>query len=216
MKRIKLEIFRFDIKTDYLPYYAKLEYKINSNDCLKDLFLKIEEELYDFGYSPYGFRLNHVVVSDFELSLQDLFKRFGEEWIIEPLHSRYALKDLLIDVNPFLKKVALLEEFGFNEDEEFILSFLPFAYATPIAQESEEYFGEAFLMLAFYFYEKTKDNRVLELIGDIKKGVFNSEGLCEFIYPKVLKYDRILEDIKKELLGNYEYLKKNKKILLKG
>ncbi|PZT49092.1 hypothetical protein B6S12_00420 [Helicobacter valdiviensis] len=215
MKKIELQIFRFDIKTDYLPYYSKLECRIDENKSLKELLLQVEEELYNFGYSPYGFKINGVVVSDFDLKVQELMQRFGKEWIVEPLHTKYSLKDLLIDVKPFLKKVSLLEEFGFCESEEFILSFLPFAYATPIAQESEEYFGEAFLMLAFYFYEKTKDERVLELIGDLKNGIFNSEGLGEYIYPKNSKYDTILEDIKRTLLSNQNYLK-NKKILLKG
>ena len=40
-KKINLELFRFDVKTDYLPYFAKLIVKINGQKSLS-LHLQIK------------------------------------------------------------------------------------------------------------------------------------------------------------------------------
>ena len=101
-KKINLELFRFDVKTDYLPYFAKLTLKINSEKTLLDLLKMIQNSVYDYGYDAYGFKINGVVVFDFELPLSLLVKKFSNQWKIEPLNTHFALKDLVIDTKPFL------------------------------------------------------------------------------------------------------------------
>lgn len=154
-KKINLELFRFDVKTDYLPYFAKLIVKINGQKSLLDLLAIVQENVLEYGYNAYGFKINGVVVFDFGLKIEDLIKRFGLEWRIEPLNPHLALKDLIIDVQPFLQKLELLKQVGLDElaqeevqsilkdvefkglkaldietqtiKDAFLLSFLPFA-----------------------------------------------------------------------------------------
>ena len=57
-KKINLELFRFDVKTDYLPYFAKLIVKINGQKSLLDLLAIVQENVLEYGYNAYGFKIN--------------------------------------------------------------------------------------------------------------------------------------------------------------
>jgi hypothetical protein len=41
MAKTKIELFRFDSRTDYLPYYTKHSVSYSTNETLADLFGKI-------------------------------------------------------------------------------------------------------------------------------------------------------------------------------
>ena len=219
-KKINLELFRFDVKTDYLPYFAKLTLKINSEKTLLDLLKMIQNSVYDYGYDAYGFKINGVVVFDFELPLSLLVKKFSNQWKIEPLNTHLALKDLVIDTKPFLDKLAPLKAIGLEtlaEDEvlsifkeeiklenlpsqalssTFLLSFLPFAYATPLSLENPDYLGEAYFLLAAALYAKHKTQEILEAVCDLENGIFNAEYLQTYLFPQNDKFDACIEELK--------------------
>ena len=113
-KKIDLALFRFDVQTDYLPYFAKLTIKINPQKTLFDLLKIVQNQVYAYGYNAYGFKINSVVVFDFGLSVESLMRQFGNEWKIEPLNPHLALKDLIIDIKPFLDTIAPLKELGLD------------------------------------------------------------------------------------------------------
>lgn len=223
-KKINLELFRFDIKTDYLPYFAKLIVKINPQKSLLDLLKIIQENVIEYGYNAYGFKINGVVVFDFALKIEDLVKNFGSDWKIEPLNPHLALKDLIINVEPFLQKIESLREVGLDElaqDEVqsvlkdiefrglesleietqkiknvFLLSFLPFAYATPLSVENPEYLGEAYFILAASLYAKHKTQNILEAVCDLKNGILNAQSLQTYLFPQNTKFDRCINELK--------------------
>ncbi|MDE5603257.1 MAG: hypothetical protein K2I71_04995, partial [Helicobacter sp.] len=157
MKKIELELFRFDIQTDYLPYYTKINIVIEEDATLFDLLEKIKENVFDYTYDGYGFKINDVVVFDFELKIDSLCKKFGFTWKIEPLNPHLAVKDLTINPESFLKKVEILREYGLKEDDKFILSFLPYAYATPLSVKNKEYLTEAFFVIAYSLYQENRN-----------------------------------------------------------
>lgn len=223
-KKINLELFRFDIKTDYLPYFAKLIVKINPQRSLLDLLKIIQENVIEYGYNAYGFKINGVVVFDFALRIEDLVKNFGFDWKIEPLNPHLAVKDLIINVEPFLQKIESLREVGLDElaqDEVqsvlkdiefrgleslevetqkiknvFLLSFLPFAYATPLSVENPEYLGEAYFILAASLYAKHKTQNILEAVCDLKNGILNAQNLQTYLFPQNTKFDRCINELK--------------------
>ena len=71
-KKIELELFRFDVNTDYLPYYAKIHVKIDEELRLCDLVDNVKESIPEYGYDAYGFKINQVVVYDFNLEIKSL------------------------------------------------------------------------------------------------------------------------------------------------
>lgn len=223
-KKINLELFRFDVKTDYLPYFAKLIVKINGQKSLLDLLAIVQENVLEYGYNAYGFKINNVVVFDFGFKIEDLIKRFGLEWRIEPLNPHLALKDLIIDVQPFLQKIESLNQVGLDElaqeevqsvlkdvefkglealdietqtiKDAFLLSFLPFAYATPLSVENPEYLGEAYFILVASLYAKHKTSEVLETICGLENGIFNAQSLQTYLFPQNPKFDACINELK--------------------
>ncbi len=223
-KKINLELFRFDVKTDYLPYFAKLTLKINVEKTLLDLLKSVQDSVYEYGYNAYGFKINGVVVYDFELPIFRLLDRFGSEWKVEPLNAHLALKDLVINVEPFLDKLAPLRELGLDElasDEvlsifknadfkgigieklesktlsnTFLLSFLPYAYATPLSVENPSYLGEAYFLLVAALYAKHKTNAILESVSDLENGVLNAQELKTYLFPQDDRFDRCINELK--------------------
>ena len=227
-KKIDLALFRFDVQTDYLPYYAKLTIKINPQKTLFDLLKIVQNQVYAYGYNAYGFKINSVVVFDFGLSVESLMRQFGNEWKIEPLNPHLALKDLIIDIKPFLDTIAPLKELGLDElalDEvlsifknadfkeikvenlesqalsnAFLLSFLPFAYATPLSVENPQYLGEAFFILAAALYAKHKTQNILEAVCDLENGILNAQNLQTYLYPRDDKFDECIAELKMLML----------------
>ncbi|MCI5968704.1 DUF5644 domain-containing protein [Helicobacter sp.] len=223
-KKINLELFRFDIKTDYLPYFAKLTIKVAPEKSLLDLLKIIQDSVYDYGYNGYGFKINGVVVFDFELSLFELIKKFGNAWKVEPLNAHLALKDLAINIEPFWEKLMPLKQLGLDElayDEvlsafkhtdfkeicvenleskmlsnTFLLSFLPYAYATPLSVENPNYLGEAYFLLAAALYAKHKTDDILEAVCDMENGILNVQRLKTYLFPQDDKFDLCIEELK--------------------
>lgn len=233
-KKINLELFRFDVKTDYLPYFAKLTLKIEPEKTLLDLLKIVQDFVYDYGYNAYGFKINGVVVFDFELPILDLLKRFGSEWKIEPLNGHLALKDLIIDIEPFLQKLSPLRALGLDElasDEvlsifknadfkeirienleskilsnTFLLSFIPFAYATPLSVENSDYLGEAYFMLAAALYAKHKTENILETVCDLENGILNAASLETYLFPQDDRFDICINELKALMFDRCENL----------
>ncbi|MBX7490023.1 DUF5644 domain-containing protein [Helicobacter turcicus] len=231
-KKINLELFRFDVKTDYLPYFAKLTLKVAHEKSLLDLLKMIQNFVYDYGYNAYGFKINGVVVFDFELPISRLLKRFGSEWRIEPLNTHLALKDLIINIEPFLNKLEPLKQLGLDElarDEvlstfknadfkeisienlesralsnAFLLSFLPFAYATPLSVENPNYLSEAYFLLAAALYAKHKTDNILEAVSDGENGILNAQALKTYLFPQDDKFDICIDELKTLIFNHCE------------
>ncbi len=200
MKKIELELFRFDVQTDYLPYYTKINRMIDEDATLADLLEEIKENVFAYTYDAYGFKINDVVVFDFELKIVSLYKKFGSTWKIEPLNPHLVIKDLAINPESFLKKVEVLREYGLKQDDKFILSFLPYAYATPLSVENKEYLTEAFFVIAYSLYQKNKNKDLLKLIANFENGIFNAQNLKTYLYPQDSKIDDYICQFQKDIL----------------
>lgn len=205
--KIKFEIFRFNAKSDYLPYFSKLELDCAKNDSLDEVLARIESELFGFAYSAYGFKINGLCVWDFELKVNELSRTFGRSWRIEPLNSRFALHDLIINTDDFVKKIQSLrvfENFAQNE-EEFLLSFLPIAYATPMSsadfsESDNEFLGEAIFCICSYLYRKNKDEKVLEFA--LNGGILEAQIVQNYIFPRQSSFDDLVNSLKAAVLNS--------------
>ncbi|WP_104722599.1 DUF5644 domain-containing protein [Helicobacter mesocricetorum] len=199
-KKIELELFRFDIQTDYLPYYTKINIAINEYATLSDLLEIIKENVFAYAYDAYGFKINEIVVFDFELTIESLCKKFGFIWKIEPLNPHLVIKDLVINPESFIKKIEILREYGFKQDDKFILSFLPYAYATPLSVKNKEYLTEAFFVIAYSLYQENKDKELLKLVANFETGIFNAQNLETYLYPQDSKIDDYICEFQKNVL----------------
>ena len=105
---VKLKIFRFDPSKDEKPYYQTFEIEADPMDRLLDCLNRIRWEQdptlsyrWSCGHGicgSDGMRINGIC----GLACQKLVKDFKEEILIEPLHVFKVVKDLIVDLGPFL------------------------------------------------------------------------------------------------------------------
>ncbi|MDA3966420.1 MULTISPECIES: DUF5644 domain-containing protein [Helicobacter] len=201
--KLDLELFRFDIKTDYLPYYSKLQISIQDNQNLLDLLNLIKLKIRDYGYKEYGFKIYDVVVFDFSITIDELIKKFGKRIIINPLHQRLVTKDLIINEEPFLENISKLEQYGLSEDRDFIASFIPYAYATPLSLEYDSYLGEVFFAIAYSLYQTNRNKEILNIVSNMSNGIFNAQNIETYTYPCDTKIDKYIHEFQELILKEH-------------
>lgn len=192
--KLTLSVFRFDAKTDYLPYYKKIFITIDEEATVSNLLEKIKEEELDFGYST---KTNaSVVINDSYLftttKIKNIVKDFGKELMIEPISKKRALKDLKIDESDFEARFDILNAFVQATDREKYKELIREFYASKILQYNEEYLGDAIFALAYEMIEKYPEyeKEILGALADEENGIWQHIEITNFLYP----YDDSLEE----------------------
>lgn len=200
----KIKVFRFDSKKDYNEYYQSLEISVDENLELKNLMQKIEESLEDFSYdkNSFGFRINNKVIFH-NIKLLDLQNHFGNSLEINPISTKYAKKDLLINkeaifnkYKPLLDKFTFLSEESKSEFKKYILINL----ISPL--DLDDYIGDGFVMYIKWMMIHYKDNKkeLLDSISSLESGAINSISLENMIYPSDNSIDLEIKSVQSELL----------------
>ncbi|NQY25475.1 MAG: hypothetical protein HRT41_15760 [Campylobacteraceae bacterium] len=177
--RLEVEVFRFDYKMDYLPYYSKNYLKIKEEKTLLDILNTINEE------NPFAYENKedfllciNGIHSKINISIEDLIKTFGKDIRIEPISITRANKDLIIDEKDFLEKFDLIKKHTFmnilpsymiKEFEKNYKTYKQYFYASNTLNIHTNYLGDAFLLLASDIIEKYKDEEksILRLLTSI-------------------------------------------------
>ena len=103
-----IELFRFNERTDYLPYYQKHTLEYSENDTLNDLLDKMNE-IEAFGYDENcNLKVNDLYVNAGE-NVATIVARCGNEIQINPISEFRAKKDLQIDRSDFIENSLLLK-----------------------------------------------------------------------------------------------------------
>jgi succinate dehydrogenase / fumarate reductase iron-sulfur subunit len=107
---VKLKIFRFDPQKDREPYYQSFNVEAGPMERLLDCLNRIrweQDPTLSFRWScghgvcgSDGMRINGIC----GLPCQKLVKNFQEEVLIEPFPVFKVIKDLVVDLAPFLEK----------------------------------------------------------------------------------------------------------------
>ncbi|MGP1580940.1 MAG: DUF5644 domain-containing protein [Wolinella sp.] len=210
--KLKIELVRFDAKMDYLPYRARLEVQIPSpqKEGLLELFRHIQAQLPDFAFEhslPCA-RINGKVVYG-EITLGEIIEKLGQEWFIEPLSERHALKDLIIDTAPYLAALNSVEAVIELSDEERAryLELLPLRYASPLARFSEEYLGESLFVFVdeLLTYRMQEAHKLLVLVSDPQNGVMNATSLHPYLLRDAERFDAHIHSLQSKLLRGFPH-----------
>lgn len=210
--RLKIELARFNAKMDYLPYHARLEVQITSpqKEGLLELFGYIQMQLPDFAFEhalPCA-RINGKIVYG-EITLGEIIEKLGQEWFIEPLSERHALKDLIIDTAPYLaalKSVEAVIELS-NEERARYLELLPLRYASPLARFDGEYLGESLFIFIdeLLTYHMQEAHKLLALISDPRNGVMNATSLRPYLLHNAEQWDAHIHSLQSKLLRGFPH-----------
>lgn len=193
---IEIELFRFDAKVDYLPYYKKYKLEYYENELLLDFFSRL--------YSVEKF--NYIAEKEFSVKINNIYFTLDvkvnqvceilktNELVIEPISTFRAIKDLMIDKKDFLDSIAFALDYISQEELEiFAKNYILDYYASTTYELHKEYIGDSALLLVDFLIKKMPEKKklLLSIISDKTNGIFYHTSL-EF---KIYNYDRKKEEL---------------------
>lgn len=185
--KLDLSVFRFDAKTDILPYYKKHIITIDTSKTINELFLLIQEQDIRFSYpkdSLAAIKINGKALFT-TASLEEIVENFGKCLTLEPLSTKRVIDDMIINDADFFKRFDLLDPFVEAKDKIAFQKYIPFHYASPVLDLLDEYQGDALFAFAYDMIQKYPERKesILKVISDEQTGIFNHVRLCNKIYP---------------------------------
>ncbi|EAJ4489451.1 DUF5644 domain-containing protein [Campylobacter coli] len=177
MKKLELRIFRFDKTKDYEAYYKPYIYDNYENFAsFYDLLLQVQDDdiYFDFDKDEDTYIVVNKQIIPLFTPLEKIAKEFDFSLCIEPLSTKRAIKDLIIDKNDFLDKYKYLEKFGDEEDKKLYAKYDYLYYASEILDYLPEYMGDGVFYLASKMIEKYPEKKIeiLKTLADKEKGIF--------------------------------------------
>jgi len=183
---IKLDTstFLFNADRDYLPDFKRHTISIDDALKVKDLLLEVQnrENFFDFRKTNTMLQINGVSIKG-SLTISKAVELFGSSWILEPISTFRASKDLIIDDADFYAKHTVLEAFGDEEDFKYYKTLIRDYYASGTLQYNQNYLGDSMFIYAHHLIEKypAKKAEILAAI-DTPDGIGLYEKECN-LYP---------------------------------
>jgi len=226
---LRFKIFRLDPQEDREPRYQSYTVSAEPHERILDCLNRIKWE--QDGSLSYRMSCGHGVCGSdamkingrCALACQKLVKDFhGEEVVLEPLPSFKVLKDLVVDMEPFFRKVNLMRPYlltgkGDAESElrqapedrrkvdEVIRCILcaSCSASCPVVGENENFLGPAPLVWAFRYIFDTRDEEQLQRLETVDRpdGAWACENHfeCTRVCPKEIPVTKSINFIKREI-----------------
>jgi hypothetical protein len=211
--KLEVSLFRFDYKSDYLPYYTKNFIKIKNEKNLLDILNHINIE-HPFGYEKsldFCVCINGIYVN-LSITIDEIVKNFGSDIIIEPISIRRAHTDLLINDADFQNRLAILSEFIEPSHKKIYESYKIYFYASNTINYEYDYIGDSILLLASNLIEEdaSKQKDILKAISDYECSIEYHTSLEKRVYNFDLSIEDKIKNLKSQLnlskeLENQEY-----------
>jgi len=176
-----IKLFKFDSKTDYLPYYKNYSINTSKLNTLNDLL----EEIYSIE------KFEFINNEDFFLQVNSQFTSSNaflhevldnsNELIIEPLSIKRALHDLIIDTKDYQNKFDLLNSYISESEKETLIKekmYMLEYYASNTLNFHEDYIGEHVVLLGLDIAKKdpTLKDEIFNLLNG-EDGIINKSSL---------------------------------------
>jgi len=218
-QQVTFKVFRFNEETDYLPYYNTYTLDVTHEEVVLDILNRIKWD-HD-GTLSYRRSCRHGIcgvcaikvsgkaVLACKTRLFDMIDVFGNELVIEPLSTKRAIKDLVVDkkdfwdkhaqVKPYLQ--AVIEEHPVQEnlvsphdaekllEADYCIQCGACHYSCPALAVNEEYIGPAAFAAAYRFSADVRDHASIErlhVVNEEAQGVWDCVKCmeCAQVCPK--------------------------------
>jgi succinate dehydrogenase / fumarate reductase iron-sulfur subunit len=187
-KNVAIKAFRFNVETDYLPYYKTYEMEVGKDELILDLLNRIKWE-HDGSFSyrrscrhgicgACGIKVNGKPVLACKQNAQELVELFGDELVFEPQSQKRAVKDMIIDKGDFWEKHAAIKPFVVADidphpaeetimpktkveqflDADYCIQCGGCHYACPVLEVNDAFLGPASFAAAYRFAIDPRDN----------------------------------------------------------
>jgi len=180
---IEIKLFKFDHKTDYLPYYKTYKLNISTNTTVDKILTQVNE-IEKFSYlhhEEFFLRVNSIFTSS-KADIANFLRDSSQELLIEPISISRAKHDLIIDIEDYKTKLFTLSNF-ISDDKlsEFITQkkYMLEYYASNSLHINRDYIGEHVLLLATELIKEQpqQKNEILEKISHKEDGLQNHSSL---------------------------------------
>lgn len=148
---IEIKLFKFDSKTDYLPYYKSYKLERESVNTVNDVLNAVNAiEKFGFLGDELFFLQANNIYTDSGATLDEVM-RDSNELVLEPLSINRAVNDLIIDTKDYQEKLDFLDAY-FNAEEKALIvqekRYMLEYYASNTLHFNNDYIGEHVLFLA--------------------------------------------------------------------
>lgn len=200
--KLEVSLFRFDYKSDYLPYYTKNFLKIKNEKTLLDILNTINEE------HPFSYKNSEnfcLVVNGFytkaSTSIEHLVKELGNDLIIEPVSIRRACNDLEINDEDFQEKLELFKDFTSQEDILKYQQYKLYFYASNTFSIEYDYIGDALILLAYDLIQKNNSNEkaILKILASQEIGTQFHTSLENRVFNFDVEIENKIDFIRKKI-----------------
>jgi len=176
-KKLDIKLFRFNHKTDYLPYYKSFTVTCKKSDTVLSLLSKLNNmEPFSFdGVENFGVKVNNLFLN-VETTIQELLEKFETtELTIDPVSVYRAINDLTINNKDFYEKLELFRKY-LNKDQiaQYAVSLQLDYYASNTLNFNKEYIGDHALLITSDIIEQDPEleEELLTLISDKENGIW--------------------------------------------
>ncbi|MDP1785043.1 MAG: succinate dehydrogenase iron-sulfur subunit [Sulfuricurvum sp.] len=205
-QQVTFKLFRFNQETDYIPYYNTYVLDVTHEEVILDVLNRIKWD-HDGSLSyrrscRHGIcgicsiKVNGKAILACKSRLFDLINDFGTELTIEPLSTKRAIKDLIIDKEDFWDKHAQIKPFLVSEIDEnpthehlvvphdaeklleadYCIQCGACHYSCPALEINDRFIGPAAFAAAFRFAADVRDESSLErlhIVNEEAEGVWD-------------------------------------------
>ncbi len=228
MVELNFKVFRFDPQADPGPYFKHYKVKAEPAERLLDCLNRIKWE--QDGTLSYRMSCAHGVCGSdgmkingtCHLACQAIVKDYQcPEVVLEPLPGFKVLKDLVVDIDPFLEGIQNLRPFliasappekerkqtqeeGKKVEEAIRCILCACCTAScPVSWIQKKYLGPAALVWAFRYIFESRDSQLLERL----KQIDHADGAwgcvnhfeCTRVCPKEIPVTKSINTIKREI-----------------
>jgi hypothetical protein len=183
--RFEIEVFFFNAKTDYLPYFKRFDITLEHDAPSRSLLEAIRERNENFAFPDEKllFRLNEKVCDGTE-SIGEIARVLGTTLRLEPVQTYRSNHCLIINDDDFKESYRLLESFCDEEDKAFYEAHYALHYASATFDYEKSYAGDAIIALAYHLAKKYPERKE-EIVRAVKEPLY----MCEYENMLFREYD---------------------------
>lgn len=202
--KLVLEVFRFNSKTDYLPFYFKHTIKIDLDKTVADLLaaIKSEEKVFEYPTDKNAaIKINGLALFTTQ-KLSDIKEKFGKELRLDPLNSKRSTNDLVMNYDDFEDRFDVLNALVDSSDKKLYKSYIREHYSSPIINLDEDYLGDALFSFAYDMIQKYPERKtqILDLISLKDTGVWLHVNISNKLFPQSYELERKIDFLKNEII----------------
>lgn len=204
--KLHIELFKFNHKKDYLPYYKHYEIEYTDVQTIDDM-LHMIDAIESLGYEKNcNLRINRQFINSSRLII-DVVSKLGKKLKIESICEYRATDDLKILNTDFVDKIKLFTAFlNKDEIESYIDLYELQYYVSNTINYNRDYIGDHALLIAYDIIKNKPyyTNEVLDILANGEDGIYqytssknrifdydsSVEKKVEFLFDLVLEHTK--------------------------